>query len=169
MCPPPPPAARVASRRYLKSFHTRRRKSCVTEFTAVVILFLGRPKLLVEMVHKLLLLWNPQEKVAGCEIRKSRGPELKRQVFFSWRDLSIVEVQIHSENVEHPGVNGVELRPFGKWSLLNLHSFEEEARRRNWVHLFESRCICSNGVLRVVLSTSIIRMAKSRQIQGRDI
>ena len=36
--------------------------SCVTEFTAVVIRFLGRPKLLVEMVHKLLLLRTPTRK-----------------------------------------------------------------------------------------------------------
>ena len=39
--------------------------------------------LLVETVHKLLYFYElPQEKVAGCEIRRSRGPELKRQVFF---------------------------------------------------------------------------------------
>jgi hypothetical protein len=44
--------------------------------------FLGRPKLLVEMVHKLLIYNTPQEKVTGYEIRRSRGPELKRQVLF---------------------------------------------------------------------------------------
>jgi hypothetical protein len=41
-------------------------------------------------------------------------------------DLSIVDVGIDSENVEHPGANEVELRPAGKLNLPNLHSFEEE-------------------------------------------
>ena len=69
--------------------------------------------MLVEIVHKLLLLRTPQEKVAECEIRRSRGPELKRQVFFPEATYPY-EVEIHSENVEHPGANGVELRPVGK-------------------------------------------------------
>jgi hypothetical protein len=42
--------------------------------------FLGQPKLLVEIVHKLILLRTSHKKVAGCEIRRSWGPEMKRQV-----------------------------------------------------------------------------------------
>jgi len=92
------------------------------------------------MVHKLLLLRTPTRKSRRVWEQEISG--LAPGLLFR-RDLSIIEAEIHSENVEHPCANGVELRPVGKWSLLNLHSFEEEASFANWVHLFESRCITS--------------------------
>jgi len=55
---------------------------------------------------------------------RTEAPDL-----LSRRDLSIVEVQSHSEEVKHSSANELELHPVGKLSLLNLHSFEEEAKR----------------------------------------
>jgi len=71
--------------------------SCVTEFTAVVIRFLGRPKLLVEMVHKLLLLWTPTRKSRRLWDQEILGARTEAPGLLSRRNLSVVEVEIHSE------------------------------------------------------------------------
>jgi hypothetical protein len=42
------------------------------------------------------------------------GARTEAPGLLSEHDLSIVEVEIHTENVERPGASGVELRPVGK-------------------------------------------------------
>jgi len=125
----PPSGRRVTSRRWLNSFHTRRRMSCVTEFTAVVIRVFRSFKVVGRYGKyvKLLLLRTPTRKSRRVWDQEISGARTEAPGLLCRRDLSIVEVEIHSENVEYPGANGVELRSVGKWSLLNFHSFEEEA------------------------------------------
>jgi hypothetical protein len=50
-------------------------------------------------------MWDQDISVA-----KTEAPSL-----LSRRDLSTVEIEIHSENVENAGANELELRSVGKW------------------------------------------------------
>jgi len=64
--------------------------------------------LLVEMVHKLLLLRTPTRKSRRVWDQEILGARTKAPGLLSRHDLSVIEVEIHSENAEHPGANGVE-------------------------------------------------------------
>jgi hypothetical protein len=66
------------------------------------------------MVHKLLLLRTPTRKISRMWDQEISEVRTEAPGLLSPRDLSIVEVEIHSKIVEHPGANGVELRPIGK-------------------------------------------------------
>ena len=154
--PPTPPAVRVRSRLQLNSIHTQRTMSCVTEFTAVVIWFLGRPKLLVQTVHKLFVLRTPTRKSSRVWDQEISGARTEAPGLLSRRDLFIVEVEIHSENVQHPGASGVQRSGSVIWKFRtssfkcyvdHSHTMYSSGNIevRNWVNLFESRCIVEPG------------------------
>ena len=58
------------------------------------------------MVHKLLLLRTTTRKSRRMWDQEISGARTEAPGLLSRRHLSIVEVQNHSENVEHPGANG---------------------------------------------------------------
>ena len=119
--------------------------------------FLGRPKVLVEMVHKLLLLRTSTRKSRMVWDQEISVARTEAPGLLSRRDLSIVEVEIHSQNVEHPGANG-ERSSGGIWKFRassfkcyvdHSHTIYSSGNIevRNLVHLFESRCIYSKSSL----------------------
>ena len=55
-------------------------------------------------------------------------------------NLSIVEIEIHSGNIEHSDANGVELHPAGKCNLLNLHSRKKPVLQHSKKY-YSSNCI----------------------------
>ena len=57
---------------------------------------------------------NPHKKKSQGVRSGDLGARNEAPGLLSRRDLSLVKVEIHSENVEHPGANGAELRPVGK-------------------------------------------------------
>jgi hypothetical protein len=68
----------------------------------------------MEIVHNLLLLRIPTKKVAGFEIRRSLGPELKRQVFFSETTYPSLRWRFIQKTSNIPVPMRVQLRPVGK-------------------------------------------------------
>jgi len=101
------------------------------------------------MVHKLLLLKTPTRKSRRVWDQEISGARTEAPGLLSRCDLSIVEVEIHSENVEHPGaISALAVifenlgPPLLKCYVDHSHTMYSSGNIdvQNWVHLFESRC-----------------------------